>query len=305
MRRFRRHKFPATLAPLATLLFAAALAAVSAPGCKKSTGLQTVNGLTKVRLQLDWKPEPEFGGFYAARDLGIFKKYGLDVEIVAGGVGTPTVPMVANGRAEFATSGGDDVVLGRTNGRGRRGGLRRVPDLPAGDHGPRGEGVQIPRRRLRPRGDGGDAGRAAVRDVPQAQVRVREGEARRLARREHRGFPPGPQLLAAMLRDGRADPGAECEVRPPDVPRGRRRVQPLHHRRRRRRRLRPPEPGRGAAMGWPCAKGGPPTWPTRGRRTRRCTSSTRTWTRPPSPPVPRRRSRSSRPSRPSRPGWGA
>jgi ABC-type nitrate/sulfonate/bicarbonate transport system substrate-binding protein len=41
----------------------------------------------KIRLALNWKPEPEFGGFYAAP----FSNNGLDVEILPGGAGTPTV----------------------------------------------------------------------------------------------------------------------------------------------------------------------------------------------------------------------
>src|SRR5689334_15473475 len=47
--------------------------------------------LTAVKLQLDWLPEPEFGGFYAARENGDFAKEGLDVAISGGGAGVPTV----------------------------------------------------------------------------------------------------------------------------------------------------------------------------------------------------------------------
>ena len=47
-----------------------------------------------MRLALNWKPEPEFGGFYAAN----YKAHGLDVEILQGGVGTPTVQMVGAGQ---------------------------------------------------------------------------------------------------------------------------------------------------------------------------------------------------------------
>ncbi len=41
----------------------------------------------KIRLALNWKPDPQFGGFYAAP----YDKHGLDVEILPGGAGTPTV----------------------------------------------------------------------------------------------------------------------------------------------------------------------------------------------------------------------
>ena len=50
----------------------------------------------KLQLALNWKPEPQFGGFYAAQLNGEFKKRHLDVEIIEGGSGTPTVQMLAN-----------------------------------------------------------------------------------------------------------------------------------------------------------------------------------------------------------------
>jgi len=71
--------------------------------CRKST---------KIRLALNWKPEPEFGGFYAAH----FDKHGLDVEILPGGAGTPTVQMVGAGSAEFGIVEGDELVLARSKG---------------------------------------------------------------------------------------------------------------------------------------------------------------------------------------------
>src|SRR5580692_11934614 len=67
---------------------------------------------SKIRLALDWKPEPEFGGFYAAD----FAKHGLDVEILPGGAGTPTVQMVGAGSAEFGTLSGDELVVARSKG---------------------------------------------------------------------------------------------------------------------------------------------------------------------------------------------
>ncbi len=37
--------------------------------------------LTPVTLQLQWYAQAQFGGFYAAKDLGIFERHGLDVTI--------------------------------------------------------------------------------------------------------------------------------------------------------------------------------------------------------------------------------
>src|SRR5580658_3624637 len=67
---------------------------------------------SKIRLALDWKPEPEFGGFYAAN----YQKHGLDVEILPGGAGTPTVQMVGAGSAEFGIVEADEILLARAQG---------------------------------------------------------------------------------------------------------------------------------------------------------------------------------------------
>jgi NitT/TauT family transport system substrate-binding protein len=70
----------------------------------------------KITLQLNWKPEPQFGGFYAAKEMGVFAKHGLDVDVVAGGVGTPTVQMVAAGTVPFGIASADEIVIARSNG---------------------------------------------------------------------------------------------------------------------------------------------------------------------------------------------
>jgi NitT/TauT family transport system substrate-binding protein len=72
--------------------------------------------LTKVRLALNWKPEPQFGGFYAAQQIGAYTSRGLDVEILPGGSGTPTVQMVAAGQAEFGIVSADELVIARSKG---------------------------------------------------------------------------------------------------------------------------------------------------------------------------------------------
>jgi NitT/TauT family transport system substrate-binding protein len=66
----------------------------------------------KIRLALNWKPDPQFGGFYAAP----YRKYGLDMEILPGGAGTPTVQMVGAGSAEFGVVSADELVMARSQG---------------------------------------------------------------------------------------------------------------------------------------------------------------------------------------------
>lgn len=72
--------------------------------------------LTPVKLALNWVPEPEFGGFYAARELGAFKKHGLETTILGGGANVPVLQMVASGQADFGTIGADELLLARAHG---------------------------------------------------------------------------------------------------------------------------------------------------------------------------------------------
>ena len=67
---------------------------------------------TRTKLALNWKPEPEFGGFYAAP----YAKHGLDVEILPGGSGTPTVQMIGAGSVDFGIVSADEIVLARSHG---------------------------------------------------------------------------------------------------------------------------------------------------------------------------------------------
>ena len=63
----------------------------AAPNPSSQAGPSTV----KLKLALNWVPEPEFGGFYEARERGSYRKRDLDVEVMGGGAGVPVVQMVA------------------------------------------------------------------------------------------------------------------------------------------------------------------------------------------------------------------
>ena len=69
-----------------------------------------------MKLALNWVPEPEFGGFYAARESGAFERHHLKVEIQGGGAGVPVLQMVATGRADFGTVGADELITARARG---------------------------------------------------------------------------------------------------------------------------------------------------------------------------------------------
>jgi NitT/TauT family transport system substrate-binding protein len=71
---------------------------------------------TAIDITLDWKPEPEFGGFYQADLAGEFKKQGLNVQLKTAGAGAPTWQLVATGQTPFATTAADQVIIARARG---------------------------------------------------------------------------------------------------------------------------------------------------------------------------------------------
>lgn len=60
--------------------------------------------LEKVSLVLQWEPQAQFAGYYAARDKGIYERHGLDVEIIRGGPSVDSMKVLAEGEADFATA---------------------------------------------------------------------------------------------------------------------------------------------------------------------------------------------------------
>ena len=67
-------------------------------------------------LALNWKPEPEFGGFYEALLKKYYDKEGLNVEILPGGAGQPVAQMVAGKKVKFGIVASDEVILARAQG---------------------------------------------------------------------------------------------------------------------------------------------------------------------------------------------
>jgi NitT/TauT family transport system substrate-binding protein len=88
-------------------------------GCKSSDnaapGAGSASHAKQLSLTLDWVPEPEFGGFYAARESGAFAKQGLDVAIKPRGQGE-TWKLVAQKTTDFATTAADQVLIAREQG---------------------------------------------------------------------------------------------------------------------------------------------------------------------------------------------
>ena len=66
--------------------------------------------LDPVRLQLKWKHQFQFAGYYAAVEKGFYREAGLEVEILEAQEGQETMDRVVDGHAEFGV-GTTDLVL--------------------------------------------------------------------------------------------------------------------------------------------------------------------------------------------------
>ena len=67
----------------------------------------------RVTLLLNWFPEAEHGGYYAALVEGIYERHGLDVTILPGGPESPVAQRVARGDVTFGVSNADNVLFNR------------------------------------------------------------------------------------------------------------------------------------------------------------------------------------------------
>ena len=66
----------------------------------------------KITVVLDWTPNTNHTGIYAAKDLGYYEEEGLDVTIIQPGNGTSD-QLVASGKAQFGVSYQESVTLAR------------------------------------------------------------------------------------------------------------------------------------------------------------------------------------------------
>ncbi len=70
-----------------------------------------------VRLQLQWAPQAQFAGYFAAQELGYYEEEGLDVEIIDGGPDViPQQVGSAEGGPEFTISWVPKVLEARVGG---------------------------------------------------------------------------------------------------------------------------------------------------------------------------------------------
>ncbi|MEU7144472.1 ABC transporter substrate-binding protein [Nocardia sp. NPDC046473] len=103
-----------------TCVALAALVAAALTGCSttdNSSGT-TADGLTKVRLQLQWFKQGQFAGYLAAVDQGFYKEQGLSVEILDGGTDIVPQTVLAQGQADYAIAWVPKALASREAGAG-------------------------------------------------------------------------------------------------------------------------------------------------------------------------------------------
>ena len=95
-----RRRF-ATIGAIA-LSAALAFTACAAPGDGDGDGGDGGDDLTQVKLQLQWLPQGQFAGYFAAQELGYFEEEGLEVEIIPSGGDIVPQDALANGDVDYA-----------------------------------------------------------------------------------------------------------------------------------------------------------------------------------------------------------
>jgi NitT/TauT family transport system substrate-binding protein len=94
-------------------VLAASIAVAVATAAASSSA---VAQLTPVNIQLQWVPQAQFAGYYAAQDLGYYKAAGLDVKLLNGGPQIVPGQVVASGRAQFGVNWLTALLAARDTG---------------------------------------------------------------------------------------------------------------------------------------------------------------------------------------------
>ncbi len=87
--------------------------------CFLLMGVQGFAGTQKpvqLQLALNWKPEPQFGGFYSILADRLDEKMGMQLRLLEGGSGTPTLQLLTNGKVDAAIVSADEVVVAHDRG---------------------------------------------------------------------------------------------------------------------------------------------------------------------------------------------
>ncbi len=121
-----------------------ALALAAVTGCSTTDTTTTADGLTKVKLQLQWFKQGQFAGYLAAANQGFYREQGLSVDILDGGTDIVPQTVLAQGQADYAIAWVPKALASREAGAGitevaqifQRSGTKQVAFKSAGINGP-------------------------------------------------------------------------------------------------------------------------------------------------------------------------
>ena len=104
--------------PFYLFLFAIALLQLllGVPAAQAANSVAAEETLDSVTLQLKWKHQFQFAGYYAAVEKGFYRDHGLNVIIKEAGDGENPANLVLQGKAEFGIASSDLVLL-RSQGK--------------------------------------------------------------------------------------------------------------------------------------------------------------------------------------------
>ena len=89
------------------------LAAVTLTACG---GSPEDDGLTRLDVLLDWKPQMEQAGFIVAQEKGFYREAGLSVDLHEGQGATTTAALVGSGQYSIGVSSGGATIIARSRG---------------------------------------------------------------------------------------------------------------------------------------------------------------------------------------------
>ena len=97
-------------------LAALVLLALAVAGCGSKEDVTTPSGTQRVRLILDYLPNPDHAGIYAAIHDGDFRRAGLDVQPVVPSDPAAPLKLLASGKADVVVSYEPELLLARDKG---------------------------------------------------------------------------------------------------------------------------------------------------------------------------------------------
>lgn len=116
--------------------------ACGGPGAE--TEGETAPAIEPFRFLIDWQAEPTYIGVYLAREQGLFRRLGLDVEIVESSGADAAAAAVAAGRYPVATASGGATITAVAGGASLVSTAVVYQRLPTVVYGLAGQGVAAP-----------------------------------------------------------------------------------------------------------------------------------------------------------------